>query len=114
MNEWRLRRRRVGVTSAALTRLDVLDKFPSIEVCTEYQLDGETTDSFPPTTSVLERVRPVFEEHQGWQEPTSGARRFSDLPKQAQRYVERIEDILGVPIEYVSVGPQREQLVKRR
>ena len=103
-----------GVSSAAITRLDVLDKFPSIEVCTAYQLDGASTDSFPPTTSVLDRVTPVYEEHTGWQEPTSGARRFSDLPKQAQRYVERLEDLLGVPVELVSVGPQREQVIKRR
>lgn len=102
-----------GVASAALTRLDVLDNFPSIEICTAYEIDGKEVTSFPGTVSVLERSKPIYEEHKGWQEPTSGARRFSDLPKQAQRYVERIEDLLGCPIEFVSVGPEREQVIRR-
>ncbi|MEX0786819.1 MAG: adenylosuccinate synthase [Dehalococcoidia bacterium] len=102
-----------GVGSAALTRLDVLDNFPDIELCTSYELDGQPVDAFPPTVSVLERVKPVFEEHKGWMEKTSGARKFSDLPKQAMRYVERIEELLGCPIEFVSVGPEREQVIRR-
>ena len=102
-----------GVTSAALTRLDVLDNFPAIEVCTAYEVDGKELDSFPGTVSVLNRIKPVYEEHQGWQQETSGARRFSDLPKEAQRYVERIEELLGCPVEIVSVGPEREQVIRR-
>jgi adenylosuccinate synthase len=62
---------------------------------------------------VLDRVTPVFEEHKGWRQDTSGARKFSDLPKEAQRYVERIEELLGCPIEYVSVGPERDQIILR-
>jgi adenylosuccinate synthase len=102
-----------GVTSAALTRLDVLDNFPAIEICTAYELDGERVTSFPATTSVLERVRPVFEEHTGWRKDTSGARRFGDLPKEARAYVERIEELLGCPIKIVSVGPERDQAIWR-
>ncbi|MCI0849885.1 MAG: adenylosuccinate synthase [Chloroflexi bacterium] len=102
-----------GVGSAALTRLDVLDNFPAIEVCTAYEVDGKESTSFPGTVSVLERSTPVYEEHEGWKQDTSGARRFSDLPKGAQRYVERIEDLLGCPIEFVSVGPEREQVIRR-
>jgi adenylosuccinate synthase len=102
-----------GVTSAALTRLDVLDNFPAIELCTSYELDGERIDRFPATTGVLERVKPVFEEHKGWLKETSSARKFSDLPQGAQRYVERIEELLGCPIEYVSVGPERDQIILR-
>jgi adenylosuccinate synthase len=102
-----------GVTSAALTRLDVLDNFPAIEVCVGYELDGERLDSFPATTAVLERVKPVFEEQPGWRKDTSGARRFGDLPKEAQAYVQRIEELLGCPIEIVSVGPEREQAIRR-
>lgn len=102
-----------GVTSAALTRLDVLDNFPAIELCTSYELDGERIDRFPATTGVLERVKPVFEEHKGWLQETSSARKFSDLPQGAQRYVERIEELLGCPIEYVSVGPERDQIILR-
>ena len=102
-----------GVTSAALTRLDVLDNFPTIELCTAYELDGERVDSFPATISVLERVKPVFEEVTGWQESTAGVRRFDDLPPNAQVYVKRIEELLGCPIEIVSVGPEREQVIIR-
>jgi len=102
-----------GVTSAALTRLDVLDNFPAIEICTAYELDGERLDSFPATTSILERVKPVFEEHSGWRKDTSGVRRFDDLPKEAQAYVKRIEALLGCPIDIVSVGPEREQAIRR-
>ena len=102
-----------GVTSAALTRLDVLDNFPAIEICTSYELDGEPVTSFPATITALERARPNYEEHPGWRQDVSGARRFSDLPKEAQRYVERIEELLGCPIEIVSVGPEREQVIRR-
>ena len=102
-----------GVTSATLTRLDVLDNFPSIQVCTAYELDGKRVDSFPATASVLERVAPVYEEHAGWRKDTSGARTFGDLPKAAQSYVERIEALLGCPINVVSVGPEREQFIQR-
>ena len=102
-----------GVTAAALTRLDDLDNFPAIELCTSYELDGARVDTFPATTTVLDRCTPVFEEHKGWQQDTSHARKFSDLPRQAQRYVERIEELLGCPIEYVSVGPERDQIILR-
>ncbi len=102
-----------GVTGAALTRLDVLDNFPAIEVCSAYELDGNQIDSFPPTMTQLSRVRPVFEEHEGWQAATADVRKFDDLPKQAQSYVKRIEELLGCPIEMVSVGPEREQIIIR-
>ncbi|OGO50799.1 MAG: adenylosuccinate synthase [Chloroflexi bacterium RBG_16_68_14] len=102
-----------GVTGAALTRLDVLDNFPAIQVCTAYELDGKRLESFPSTTAVLERVKPVYEEHPGWRSDTSGVRRFGDLPKQAQAYVKRIEALLGCPVEIVSVGPEREQVIRR-
>ena len=102
-----------GVASAALTRLDVLDNFPAIEVCIAYELDGERLDSLPATTAVLDRVKPVMEEHPGWRTATSGVRRFADLPKEAQAYVERIEELLTCPIDIVSVGPEREQVIRR-
>lgn len=102
-----------SVTAAAMTRLDVLDNFPAIQVCTAYELDGERVESFPSTMGVLERIKPVFEEHTGWQQATAGIRDFDDLPKQAQAYVKRIEELLGCPVETVSVGPQREQVIIR-
>jgi adenylosuccinate synthase len=102
-----------GVSSATLTRLDVLDNFPSISICTAYELDGEVVNTFPATQSQLERARPIYEEHKGWLEKTAGARKFSDLPKEAQTYVERIEELLGCRVEVVSVGPEREQFIRR-
>jgi adenylosuccinate synthase len=102
-----------GVTAVALSRLDVLDNFPTIQICTAYTLDGEPVESPPATTAVLDRVTPVYEEHPGWRESTAGVRRFGDLPKNAQSYVERIEALLGAPIEFVSVGPEREQVIIR-
>jgi adenylosuccinate synthase len=102
-----------GVTSAVLSRLDVLDNFPAIKVCTAYELDGEPLESFPATSAVLERAIPVYEEHPGWRKPTSGVRRFNDLPQEAQSYVKRIEALLGCPVDYVSVGPEREQMIIR-
>lgn len=102
-----------SVSAAAMTRLDVLDNFPSIQVCTAYEVDGERVESFPSTMGVLERVKPIFEEHAGWQQSSVETRRFSDLPKQAQAYVQRIEELLGCPVETISVGPQREQIIIR-
>jgi adenylosuccinate synthase len=102
-----------GMTSAVLTRLDVLDNFPSIQVCTAYEVDGERTESFPATATVLERAKPLFEEHIGWLSETAKVRKFGDLPKQAQAYVERIEALLGAPIDIVSVGPERDQAIHR-
>lgn len=102
-----------GVTSAVLTRLDVLDNFPSIQICRSYEIDGEEVHAFPSTAAAFERVKPVLEEHVGWQTSTADARKFSDLPKEAQTYVERIEELLGTRIELVSVGPEREQFIRR-
>jgi adenylosuccinate synthase len=100
-----------GLTAVALTRLDVLDQFDTIRVCTAYRLDGQVMDSFPASTSALFRVQPVYEELPGWLEDTSGVRRFADLPPRAQAYVRRIEELLGVPVHLVSVGPEREQAI---
>jgi len=100
-----------GVTAIALTRLDVLDRLPAIKVCTAYSLDGATTDSLPASGAVLARARPVYEELPGWQEDTSGARRFEDLPANARAYIRRIEQLLDAPVHLVSVGPEREQAI---
>ncbi|MGB2694894.1 MAG: adenylosuccinate synthase [Dehalococcoidia bacterium] len=102
-----------GVTSATLSRLDVLDNFPSIDICIAYEIDGKRVESFPSTAAVLERAKPIYEEHAGWLQGTADVRHFGDLPKEAQSYVERIEELLGCPVEIVSVGPEREQMMRR-
>jgi adenylosuccinate synthase len=100
-----------GLTAAALTRLDVLDRFPAIKVCTAYQIDGNTVDRMPANATAMARAKPVYRELPGWLEDTSGARRFSDLPAGARDYVRYIEELLETPIRLVSVGPERDQAI---
>ena len=100
-----------SVTAVAVTRLDVLDPFPSIQVCTSYKVDGVTVDTPPASIAAFERAEPQFEKLPGWQADCTSARRFSELPENAQRYVRRIGQLIGKPIEIVSVGPEREQVI---
>jgi adenylosuccinate synthase len=100
-----------GLTSIAMTRLDVLDQYPSLKVCTAYRLDGEATKTFPSSIRALERVEPIYEELPGWQKETKEVRAFEDLPPQARAYVQRIQELVGCPIDLVSVGPEREQAI---
>jgi len=101
-----------SVSAVALTRLDVLDPFPSIQVCVSYKIDGAEVHSPPASISAYERAEPQYEELPGWREDSTRARRFDDLPKNAQRYVQRIGELIGRPIEIVSVGPEREQVIR--
>ena len=101
-----------GLTSLALTKIDLLDTFQTIPICVAYQLDGEQIDSVPNTHS-LNRVVPVYEDLPGWESTTDGVNRWIDLPPNARRYVERIEEIVGVPIDFVGTGQHREAIVIR-
>ena len=101
-----------GATTIALTKLDVLSYLEKITVCTRYLLDGKETDDFPFPT-LLADARPVIEYLEGWKCDISGVRRWEDLPEAAQRYVEYIEDKIGCPIGYVSVGPERDSIILR-
>ncbi len=100
-----------GLSGALVTRLDVLDTFPTIKICTAYEVDGGRIEEFPSNTRVVTRCKPVYEELPGWQQPTADIRRFEDLPEAARNYVKRLESFIGVPIEIVSVGPEREQAI---
>jgi adenylosuccinate synthase len=100
-----------GLTGVAMTRLDVLDEYPTLKVCTAYRLDGEVTRTFPSSIRALLRVEPIYEELPGWQKDTKQVRVFEDLPPQAQAYIKRIQELVGCPIDMVSVGPQREQAI---
>jgi adenylosuccinate synthase len=100
-----------SVTSIAITRLDVLDPFPAIQVCTSYTIDGKTVETPPASIGAFNRAVPVYEEMPGWQADSTGARRFDELPQNAQRYVKRLGQLIGRPIEIVSVGPEREQVI---
>ncbi len=101
-----------GVTSGVLTRLDVLDNFPSIKICTAYETeDGRTLTSMPASSVLLGKVKPVYEEVEGWRAPTSRCRSWDDLPQKARDYIRRIEGLLQIPIDIVSVGPERGQAI---
>jgi adenylosuccinate synthase len=100
-----------GVDSLALTKLDVLRGLETIRVCTGYELDGRTIDALPPRCADLERVRPIYEDHEGWTEDVSGIGSVDDLPATARRYVARIEELLGTSVGILSTGPGREQTV---
>jgi len=102
-----------SVNSVALTRLDVLDPFPSIQICTAYKIDGATVTTPPASITAFERAVPQLEEMPGWMEDCTSARKFEDLPENAQKYVNRIEALIGSPIDIVSVGPEREQVIIR-
>jgi adenylosuccinate synthase len=103
-----------GVQHAVLTRLDVLDRFRSIQFCTAYETDAGRMETFPASARVLDESRPVLESMPGWETATTEARRFEDLPAAAQNYVRRIESLIGVPIDLVSVGPERDQCIQVR
>lgn len=106
---------RQGATEVALTNLDVLGYLDEIPICTAYEIAGEKTTSFP-VTALLPHARPIYERLPGWDVPKkelSKIRLFNALPKTAQRYVERIEALIGVPIRLISVGPAREEVIIR-
>ena len=107
----RYTRRLGGVTSVALTMLDVLSELEQIKVCTHYELDGATIDHFPGNLDELRRVVPVYETIPGWSQDVTGARTLDDLPANAIAYAQKLEKLIGCPIEFISVGPDRQQTI---
>ncbi len=102
-----------GATEVAVTLLDVLDAWEEIPICTRYLIDGEPSDRFP-TTGTLERAEPVYERLPGWRQEISSARTVRELPAAARRYVDRLEELLELPVRWVSVGPERDALIERQ
>jgi adenylosuccinate synthase len=101
-----------GIDWWAITKLDVLDELETIKVCVAYEFEGRRLDTLPANVRVLEACRPVYEEHPGWLASTREAATWSDLPKRAQSYLDRLVELTGVPIGMLSVGPQRERTLK--
>jgi len=99
-----------GYTGIAITRLDVLDTLPELQVCTHYELDGERID-FAPSTHKQERARPVYETVPGWSADTTECRKLDELPKNARAYVDRIAETMAATVDIVSIGPGREQTI---
>jgi len=100
-----------GIDGIALTKLDVLDGFPEIRVCTGYRLDGESLDHLPASSVRQGRVEPVYETMQGWPDSTRGARRWADLPAAAVKYVRRIEEMIEAPVHLLSTSPERDDTI---
>ena len=101
-----------GATEVALTNLDVLGYLDEIPLCTAYAIDGERTTTFP-TTGPLERDQPVLTTLPGWRSDLTAIRRYQDLPRQTQHYVETIEELIATPIRWLSVGPERNAMILR-
>src|SRR5882762_3778066 len=103
--------RTCGINGLALTKLDILDGFDSIEVCTGYTLDGKEIDHLPAGEGAQARIKPVYETIEGWKEPTANARSWADLPAQAIKYVRRVEELVGCPVALLSTSPEREDTI---
>ncbi len=103
-----------GVSGMCLTKLDVLDGLDSLKLCTGYRLHGKHVDIFPVGAEEAAACEPMYEEMPGWTEPTVGVKLMKDLPANAQAYVKRIEELVGVPVDMVSTGPDREETIVLR
>ncbi|MBN9887441.1 adenylosuccinate synthase [Salipiger abyssi] len=100
-----------GVNGISLTKLDVLDGFETIKICTGYMLDGELLDHLPIAADQQARCTPVYEEMEGWSESTEGARSWADLPGAAVKYVRRVEELIGCPVALLSTSPERDDTI---
>lgn len=100
-----------GLTHLAVTKLDVLDSLDTIKVCVGYEIDGEVTKNFPSTLALLSKAKPIYEELSGWKSSTAGISSYNELPKNAKDYLKRIEELVGVPIAIVAVGPKRDETI---
>lgn len=100
-----------GINELTITKLDVLDTFDHVHVCTAYELDGELITDFPLRIETLERIRPVYETFPGWKSPTRNCRHRDELPIEVKSYLHRIETYLEVPIKIISTGPAREETI---
>ncbi|MDU8913780.1 adenylosuccinate synthase [Aestuariicoccus sp. MJ-SS9] len=100
-----------GVNGIALTKLDVLDGFDTLKICTGYRLDGETLDYLPTAADQQARCTPVYEEMPGWSQSTEGARSWAELPAEAIKYVRRVEELIGCPVALLSTSPEREDTI---
>jgi adenylosuccinate synthase len=100
-----------GIDGIALTKLDILDGFNEIKVCTHYLLDGQRIDRLPASQAAQARVVPVYETIPGWEGTTAGARSWADLPAQAIKYVRRIEELIEAPVALLSTSPERDDTI---
>ena len=100
-----------GVTGIALTKLDVLDGFDTVKICTGYRLRGKILDYLPSHAADQAAVEPIYEEMEGWRETTAGARSWADLPAQAIKYISRVQELIETPVALISTSPEREDTI---
>ncbi len=103
-----------GVTSVALTRLDTLSGFERVKLCVAYELDDRRVSTLPASLDDTQRLSPIYEELPGWQSDVSNVRSLGALPAEARQFVRRIEQLLGAPVDMISVGPERDQAIVTR
>ncbi|MDP6365074.1 MAG: adenylosuccinate synthase [Nitrospinota bacterium] len=103
-----------GADALVVTKLDVLDNLDSIRICVGYEIDGKRITTFPAEATILERCIPVYEDFQGWKEPTAGVRNYGDLPVKAKEYLSHLGRLTGKPIWMISTGPDREDTIEVR
>lgn len=102
-----------GYNELAIMKLDVLDELRSISLCSGYRYKGKILKDFPHDYEALCHVKPIYEQMPGWQKPISGVRDYRKLPAEARRYIERMEKLVGVPIKYISIGSERDEIIIR-
>ena len=104
-----------GIGGLCITKLDVLDGLDKVRVAVGYKVaGGGTRDILPVGAEALSICEPIYEEHAGWKESTVGVKRFTDLPKNARAYLERLEALVGAPMALISTGPDREETIVLR
>ena len=103
-----------GVSGLCVTKLDVLDGMELVKVCVGYRMDGKVSDLLPAGADDTARCEPIYEDWPGWNESTVGVKRYDDLPKAARNYLERIQELLAVPVDMISTGPDREETIVQR
>ena len=100
-----------GINSIALTKLDVLDEFDQINICVGYDLDGERIDYLPSSSEQQFKIKPLYKTFEGWNSSTSGIKNFSDLPKNAQSYINFIQDFVETKVSSISTSPERNDTI---
>ena len=103
-----------GMTDLCITKLDILDTLPEIKICTAYRCNGEIITRMPSTLEALAECTPVYETLPGWLCDTTECRMFRDLPVNAQKYILRLEELVGLPVSMVAVGAERDSTIVRR
>jgi adenylosuccinate synthase len=97
-----------SITGICVTKMDVLDEVETIKICVAYELDGERMEVPPINTTDFARCTPIYEEHEGWMSKTFGITEYDDLPEKAKAYLKRMEELLEVPADIISTGPDRD------